>query len=289
MVDSPPLSVTIADERLYAFTNPYPVDGRVSWHPQDVRGFAPMNSYLFVEGDRRLLVDAGLTIHRDAVIAQLREHVGPGGRVDVFTLRQGEFDSVCNLIALCDVYDVQAVYGMYDDNNGGEMWGDYRTDRHITSVKVGREETIELGASGVRDLQAFFPALRLLNTHWVYDEATRTLLTSDSFTHVVRPDTDGPWVVTEENDTTTLDDVRRHLLETRFWWLPGGQLEPMRKGFAEIFERFDVETIAPGFGCILSGGSVVKRHVEMVAEVLREAEAAGDATMANAHLYAEAR
>ena len=42
----------------------------------------------------------------------------------------------------------------------------------------------------------------------------------------------------------------------------------IRRGIAAVFDQCDVETIAPGYGCILHGRKVVARHVEMLDEVL---------------------
>ena len=43
----------------------------------------------------------------------------------------------------------------------------------------------------------------------------------------------------------------------------------IRRGIAEIFAKCDVETIAPGYGCILQGRNVVARHVAMLDETLK--------------------
>lgn len=259
--------------RLQVLSNVYEVDGRVSWHPPRVRGYAPMNSYLFTEGTRKLLVDTGLAAHRSAILAQLSTLVRPEDQFDIFSLRQGEFDSVGNLVPICEDFRVGSVYGMYEGEAGSEMWGSYRLADDVPSLKVGREGMVELSAE--RRLTAFFPALRLLNTHWVYDAATKTLLTSDSFGYVVQPDPSGPWVITAEEDTTDIGVVREHLLETRFWWLPGAHLDSLLTGYREVFQRFEVETIAPGWGCVLNGRELVERHVSMVEDVLSEANVAG--------------
>jgi len=45
------------------------------------------------------------------------------------------------------------------------------------------------------------------------------------------------------------------------------RLDP--RGIADVFDKCDVETIAPGYGCILHGRKVVARHVEMLDEILK--------------------
>ena len=111
--------------------------------------------------------------------------------------------------------------------------------------------------------------IRLIATRWLYDRATRTLFSSDLFTHVWRGRADGPWIVTEENDTTTERELRSFMLNTRYWWLEGAPTNSIRRGIDDVFDKFDVETIAPGYGGILRGRKVVARHVRMLDEILK--------------------
>jgi hypothetical protein len=133
---------------------------------------------------------------------------------------------------------------------------------------LSKFELIPVGGGRERLLEVFRPELLLLNTHWVYDAATLTLFTSDTFTYVVRPDADAGWVVTAEDDTTTADEVQEHLLNTRFWWLADAQVDEIRRFVAGVFERYDIETIAPSCGAILRGRDVVERHYTMLDEVI---------------------
>ena len=95
--------------------------------------------------------------------------------------------------------------------------------------------------------------IRLIATRWLYDQATRTLFSSDMFTHVWRAHADRPWIVTEDDDTTSPRELRSFMLNTRYWWLEGAPTDSIRRGIADVFEKYDVETIAPGYGCVLEG------------------------------------
>jgi hypothetical protein len=59
------------------------------------------------------------------------------------------------------------------------------------------------------------------------------------------------------------------MLNTRYWWLEGAPTDSIRRGIGDVFDRHDVETIAPGYGCILRGRKVVARHVQMLDEILK--------------------
>jgi hypothetical protein len=112
--------------------------------------------------------------------------------------------------------------------------------------------------------------IRLIATRWLYDRTTRTLFSSDMFTHVWREAENGPWIVTEaDNDPTSARDIRSFLLNTRYWWLEGAPTDSIRRGIGEVFDKYDIETIAPGYGCILRGRNVVARHYQMLDEVLK--------------------
>ena len=107
----------------------------------------------------------------------------------------------------------------------------------------------------------------MLACAWVFDHGKGTLFTSDSFLHALARDPSAR-VVTAEDDTTTGDDVLEHLT-TKFAWLRGANTEPLRRFVDGVFERFDVVTVAPSLGCVISGRDAVRRHREMVDEGLR--------------------
>jgi hypothetical protein len=276
--------ITLQEDRLYSLSHPYAVDGRVSWHAPDARGTAPMNVYVLVEPGHALIVETGLPIHQEALLAELSEVIGDRD-ASLLVLRQGEFDSVFNLLPIAHAFDLKMIYGQYETPLD---WANFRTDIRLTgdgTISAGgidvkrpdmetkilsRFEMIQVGPGRGRLLDVFRPDLMLLNTHWIYDAETRTLLTSDAFTHAISPDPDGPWVVTAENDTTTVEQLRDHLLQTRYWWLPGAHVEALERSIADVFERYEIETIAPSFGCILHGKGVVERHRAMLDSIIDE-------------------
>jgi hypothetical protein len=77
-------------------------------------------------------------------------------------------------------------------------------------------------------------------------------------------------VVEDGEDTSTYDHVRSFLLNTRYWWIEGAKLESLRRNLAALFDKYDVETLAPGYGCILRGRANVEREVQLLDDVLRK-------------------
>jgi hypothetical protein len=89
------------------------------------------------------------------------------------------------------------------------------------------------------------------------------------FTHVWRARADGPWIVTDDDDATSARELQSFLLNTRYWWLEGAPTGSIRRGIRDVFDKCDVEMIAPGYGCVLHGRKVVERHVQMLDEILK--------------------
>jgi hypothetical protein len=63
--------------------------------------------------------------------------------------------------------------------------------------------------------------------------------------------------------------VRSFMLNTRYWWLEGAPTDTIRRGIGNVFDKYDIECIAPGYGCILRGRNVVARHYAMLDEFLK--------------------
>jgi flavorubredoxin len=190
----------------------------------------------------------------------------------MFPLRLNEFMSINNVEAFAAHFNVEQCY---TSNVDAALWFDFGAKADGRSIlesmritAVTRADTIEIGKTG-RPIDVMQAPIRLIATRWLYDRATRTLFSSDLFTHVWRDHAHGPWVVTEEADSTTARDLRSFMLNTRYWWLEGAPTDQIRRGIGEVFDKFDVETIAPGYGCILRGRKVVERHYRMLDDFLK--------------------
>ena len=263
----------LAAGKLYALQHPYALDGRVSSYPASARGFSVANSYLLTQSDAAMLIDTGFGKDEPAIRAQIESLIAPGLPLSLFPLRLNEFMSINNVEAFAGHFNVETCY---TSNVDAALWFDFGAKAEgrdiLASMKVTavtRADTIELGQKG-RAIDVMQAPIRLIATRWLYDRATRTLFSSDMFTHVWRAARTGPWIVTEaDNDSTSLRDIRSFLLNTRYWWLEGAPTDSIRRGIADIFDKCDVETIAPGYGCILHGRKMVARHYQMLDEVLK--------------------
>jgi hypothetical protein len=262
----------LAEGKLYALQHPYALDGRVSSYPASARGFSVANSYLLTQTDAAMLIDTGFGKDEPAIRGQIEALIAPGLPLSLFPLRLNEFMSINNVESFAGHFNVEQCY---TSNVDAALWFDFgaKADgRNILEsmkvVAVTRSDTIDLGKQG-RSIDVMQAPIRLIATRWLYDRATRTLFTSDMFTHVWRARANGPWIVTDDNDTTTERELRSFMLNTRYWWLEGAPTDSIRRGIDDVFDRYDVETIAPGYGCILRGRKVVARHYQMLDDILK--------------------
>ncbi len=261
----------LVEGKLYALQNPFALDGRVSSYPASARGYSVANSYLITQSDAAMLIDTGFGKDEPAIRAQVESLIAPGLPLSLFPLRLNEFMSINNVEAFAGHFNVETCY---TSNVDAALWFDFGAKANGRSIlesmkvtAVTRADTIRLGQRD-RAIDVMQAPIRLIATRWLYDRATRTLFSSDMFTHVWRARENGPWIVTDDDDRTSTRELRSFLLNTRYWWLEGAPTGSIRRGIAEVFEKCDVETIAPGYGCILHGRAVVARHVAMLDEVL---------------------
>jgi len=267
---------SMADDRLYALQNPFALDGRVSAYPASARGFSVANSYLLTQPDAAMLIDTGFGKDEPAIRAQIERLIAPRLPLSMFPLRLNEFMSINNVESFAAHFNIDQCY---TSNPDAALWFDFGTTANGRNIldamkvtAVTRADKIELGKAD-RAIDVMQAPIRLIATRWLYDGATRTLFSSDMFTHTWRGTETGPWIVTEaDDDATSLRDVRSFMLNTRYWWLEGVSTDSMRRGIGDIFDKFDIETIAPGYGCILRGRKVVARHYRMLDEFLKSCD-----------------
>jgi hypothetical protein len=264
---------------VFALCSPYRLDGRVSTHPRHVRGWAPMNQYLVVENDGALLLDAGLTVHEDALLQQIAACLPAGTPLSICPIRMGEFSGVCNVRPVAERFGLKTLYGMQERPMA---WMDFRPEYRPSITDPGgggalrgvpeefARPGMRLPVGSQRVIEVLPAPLRLLPVTWMYDERSKTLMTADAWTWVWRSDERGPWVITDD-DPVSVPDMEEHLIANRFWWLPGARTELIRSEIADIFETHDIETLAPGFGCILKGRDVVARHYKLLDDLLAKA------------------
>jgi flavorubredoxin len=264
----------LAKGKLFALQNPMPLDGRVSSYPASATGSSVTNCYLLRQPDAAWLIDTGFGGHEAALRGQIESLMPRTQPLSLLPLRLNEFMSIQNIDPFVQYFNVKECFtgnpdaAFWFDFGAGSDSGHDTLDR-LKITTIGREETIEIGAQG-RPIVVYQAPIRLIATRWIYDAATKTLFTSDMYTHTWRARPDGPWIIQDgDDDPTDFDHVRSFLLNTRYWWLEGVDTAKLRKGMNDILNKHDIETIAPGYGCVLRGKKTVHKHIKLVDDVLK--------------------
>jgi flavorubredoxin len=262
--------VPLVEGKLFALGGTIPIDERISWLPKCAAGlYAPIQSYLLVENGSALLVDTGLPIHENVVLSQLHALLTPETPLAILHTRVGEYESVGNTAPIINQFSVHHAYGFFRPDTMMNFRSSALSARSQTVFEVKLAgDTLFVGDSGARDVTLLEAPLRIILTFWAYDAATKTLFTSDSFGHASLETPSSMRIIDETNDDTTLFTVREHLA-AKFDWLSTADRVGIQPELTAVFETYDIETVAPMHGRILSGRSVVRRHLEMIQEALR--------------------
>lgn len=242
--------------RLYAVGGVLTLDGRITWVPAEATGFQPTGCYVLLGHESPLIIDPGIAQVEAEVKEDLSALIPAGEKVEVFLTRFNA-DSVGNLGAVADTFDLATVYSspLLNPLDGLKFASSIQT---MTEVRLPDKSRLEV----------IHAQLRVLSTFWGYDPETRTLFTSDAFTHVCCSTPADPRVVDSvEADGTTSEDVRKHLYAT-FPWLGDAVTSPIADSVRSLFETHKIDAIAPARGCVLRGRAVVAHHLEMVLDVL---------------------
>ena len=264
----------LAGDTLFALQNTLLLDGRISSYPAYATGYSVSNCYLLRQPDAAWLIDTGFGGHEPTLRAQIESLIPRTLPLSLLPLRLNEFMSIQNIEPFSAYFNVKECF---TGNPDSALWFDFGagsdagqdTLHRLKITTISREETIPIGQLG-RPVVVYQAPIRLIATRWIYDEATKTLFTSDMYTHVWRDRPDGPWIIQDgDHDPTDFDHVRSFLLNTRYWWLEGVDTAKLRRGIDKIFDKHDIETLAPGYGCILRGRKTVERHYKLVDDALR--------------------
>jgi flavorubredoxin len=260
--------------RIFRLGGHIELDGCISWAPVIPGHFTPHNCYVVMEGDRAYLIDTGVAAHRAIVVDQLNKLLAPDLPVTAF-LTRSEYACSGNLATICNTVGIEELV----TSSRNPFAGSTELVRGLTN-KVRRTEPergsiVPLGAS--KSLIIIPPLLRLLSTFWVYDKQSKTMFTSDLFGHVsVASPSDRPVIDALADDDTTYEQVREHTL-MRYHWLPMATTGPLIAWLEKIFDAYEVEIIAPTSGCVLVGAAVVRKHLDLMIELLRREPEAFDA------------
>jgi glyoxylase-like metal-dependent hydrolase (beta-lactamase superfamily II) len=252
VADSLGEAVELVPGRLFALGGMVELDGRVSWMPPQVGGFQPVNAYLLVEGANALLVDTGLALHEESIIAQLEAALPAGCELRIYVTR-AEGESIGNLGPIAVRFNAKTTYT-------GGVNNPFDSFDQVASVVERRLPSQPIILSGRRVVVTQTAPIKMIACFWVYDSDTETLFTADTFGHHVLTGSSYTVRATPSADAIALARIGDFTL-ARYWWLE--RIDDTRElvaGLDAVFRDRVVSRIAPGYGCIIEGRENVAKH-----------------------------
>lgn len=260
-------AVEVVPGRLLRLGSVVELDGNISWSPPAVRGYQPVNSYLLIGDEDATLIDTGVAAHRGRLLEQLDLVLPKDKQLNVF-LTRSEFDCIGNIAAIAEVHPIARLL------SGGNA-NPFDGFDQVTGVSASWESRVKLSRGGMSedvDLEIIVPEVRLIATFWAYDARSKALFTSDLFGHTIMSEPNGDVVIDRlEADRSTADSVRLHNSE-RYHWFRHARSPRPAADLRRIFGTHDIQVIAPTHGCVLKGGAVVRRHLDLLLGLLPQAD-----------------
>jgi hypothetical protein len=278
--DIQPLGSREITHDLHAVGGAISTDGRQSWVPPESGRWLPMHLFALRDGPRAVVVDGGVRAFRDAIETGLAEVLAGVEQADIVLTRYN-FDTLINIPWLCRRFEIRHLHVYLPSNfvlgttrvmSFMDAFEDANIELHVRSIAPVEPTSIVPGAdftAAGRRMRCLRGPLRLLQSEWVYDYATRTLFCGDAFGcgTSARPDDD---VVTRadrgEDVLSRLPDALLH----RFGFLAGAETTKLRSDLAEIFDAVPVERLCPSFGTVIEGGDLVAAVRELTDRTLEK-------------------
>lgn len=246
---------------VHALSNLVDLARPVSWVAAGTPGFDPSNCYLLLDHGEALLVDTGLRAHGDNLVAQMNEIIAPDTPLHL-ALTRVEPDCLGNLI---DIAEQFRLVRLSSQTNvvPFDYLGPFSARFPDVEINNGLHPGDVVAFGRDRHLVVVEPAVRTLPTMWYFDQASGSLFTSDFFgeDRLARADDWAP----HEVDVRT---ARGHLL-TKFDWLGIADTSAAVARLDGIFQRLQIELLAPGHGLWTLGAAAVRDRYQVVRDALR--------------------
>lgn len=265
--------IELSPNKAFSLQNIVKLDGRLSAYPPDEDGYVPLNCYLVKEEKGAFLFDTGYVFHQDNILTQLNSILDKNTPLSIIPLRINEFMSVGNAKAISHNFNVISYYSPHPEASD---WFDFTDKERDLSLKeiptnlLRGTVTCEVGEGSGRNIQVISAPLRLINTSWIYDEQTKILFSSDMFNYGIARSDQEEWIIKQNDPNITKGVVRSFLLNTRYWWLEGAKTRLLRDNIRKVYDTYDIDMIAPGYGKIFQGKDLVKQQFELLDDILND-------------------
>lgn len=263
----------LVEDKLFLLQNIVKLDGRLIAFPPNQTGFAPLNCYILKEDTGAFMIDTGFLYHKQSILNQLSKIISKKIPLLILPSRVNEFMSVGNVKPISQKFNVTGYYLAQPDASDWFDFTDKERDSNLRLIPthvIGKHIEFELGLKTGRPVEIMPAPLRLINTAWVYDKMTKTLFTSDMFTYCLSKEPNDKWILKREDQFCDNQFIKSFMLNTRYWWLEGAKTNLLRKNIQCVFEKYDIDTIAPGYGKLFQGKELVEKQFIKLDTILSE-------------------
>lgn len=213
-------------------------------------------SVFLVETDEgHVLIDSGSHYHEEDILAEIRESVGDDELAGI-VVSHADLPHAGNVGSLAEEL---GEFEVYCATAAPELVG------IPVTVNCSPGETLEIGDHSFTFIDA--PLADITDTVWVFDHESGTMFTSDGFGSYHHPD-DADAVSAELDNSITAEQIYEYH-RTMFRWLELVDPDRLAADITDLFERFDVEQIAPTHGNPIVGADV-EPYVDRFTDVLRD-------------------
>ncbi len=233
---------------IYVLTDVVEIDDRITWHIPGTRGFEPYNEYLIMDDERAILVDSGIALHGDSILASLRELIGVR-QLHLYATRI-ELECLGNHGRILDAFPNAKVVtaNVVPQAALFHVSGFRATTAPVRHMQMGDT----LAEFGFPDIKIHQAPLRMLGTSWLWEKNSRTLFTTDSF-NTDMLDNPSESVLRRDSNWLAQPDFIRNTLLQKFDWLALADMEMIERDWDALFAQNAPLAIAPIHGRIQMG------------------------------------
>lgn len=246
---------------------------RLSWLPQNLDAYEPLNAYVLVEKDECVFKEMGSPVMLPAIKSAMDL---VGDRKTWLWFSRNEADCIGNMgYVLAKTRKPTLLFGSIA---GGIFEWINDPAVSITEVRdfLGRVPAVsarngvskDIGSLKFRFMDA--GSKQMYMTQWSFEESTGTLFTSDSFGFRHASRVDSPTVIESAKGLPSVATVAREIVE-KFNWMREAEFPAIIERFESIFKEHDVQILAPVHGCVIKGREAVAAHVKLAIDAMHAA------------------
>jgi flavorubredoxin len=245
--------VTEIAPEVFAMSNLIVAEERVSWIAHGMEGYEPHHQYLLRRPYVALLIDTGMKVHVENIVAAIRELIGDRQLI-VYTTRS-EPDCVGNLAHLVSAFPRLRLVNASVLNPSQLVHlpqGFEARDIPLQRLRYGQT----LDSVGFPHVHVIEPLVRLLGTSWLYDGINHILFSSDYLDVELMALPEDDVVRSTTQGQPDVAHVRAGIL-AKFAWLAHADTDVLTPRWDAYFAKTKPRILAPSHGRIVSGEDVV--------------------------------